>query len=269
VNSLPDFDLKGVSTTTLWTLNERAAEAARPDSAFTDPVAIELHSKIDYDWAKFGKPSQPAGVRSAVFDSVIRRFLEDHPGAPVVALGEGLQTTYWRVADPDVIWYSIDLQPVVDIREALLPAADNLRHIACSALDRSWMEEVPTGRPAFISVEGLLMYFSFDEVRDLLRDLAAAFPGGQLAMDSIPRWYSNRTLKGAELTPGYNTPPMPVHFTVPTLRKFCADIPGIVDVQELMPVMGRKGYGSPVAHALAKLPVVRDLRPSMALLTFA
>ena len=34
--------LDGVSETTLWTLYQRAAEAARPDCVLHDPMAVEL-----------------------------------------------------------------------------------------------------------------------------------------------------------------------------------------------------------------------------------
>jgi hypothetical protein len=30
----------------------------------------------------------------------------------------------------------------------------------------------------------------------VFRDCAARFPGGQMMFDSIPRWFSNRTLTG-------------------------------------------------------------------------
>ena len=43
----------------------------------------------------------------------------------------------------------------------------------------------------------------------LIRDCAARFPGGQMMFDSIPHWFSRRTLKGLKLSDRYITPPMP------------------------------------------------------------
>jgi O-methyltransferase involved in polyketide biosynthesis len=44
--------LDGVSATTLWTLHNRATEAARPGGQLEDPLAVELYAAIDYDYLK-------------------------------------------------------------------------------------------------------------------------------------------------------------------------------------------------------------------------
>ncbi|KQU36387.1 MULTISPECIES: class I SAM-dependent methyltransferase [unclassified Rhodococcus (in: high G+C Gram-positive bacteria)] len=268
MDGIYEADLQGVSTTTLWTLNERATEAARTDSDFSDPVAVDLHSRIDYPWGKFGKPTQPAAVRAVAFDHAIRQFRQRHPDAVVVALGEGLQTSYWRLQDPSLAWYTVDLQPVIDMREALLPEADNVHNVALSALDRTWMDAVPAGVPTFVSAEGLLMYFTFDEVRDLVADLAARFPGGQLAFDSIPKWFSKKTISGLKLTDDYRVPPMPTHFTVAEARAFLSTIPGIASVEEMMPRSGRLLWSSPIALKMAQWPIIKSARPNMVLVQF-
>ncbi|WP_214634927.1 hypothetical protein [Nonomuraea sp. NEAU-A123] len=39
-------------------------------------------------------------LRALTLDTAIRAYLDQHPAATVVALGEGLQTTYWRLGGP-------------------------------------------------------------------------------------------------------------------------------------------------------------------------
>ena len=95
-----------------------------------------------------------------------RRTWRAHPKAAVVALAEGLQTSFWRLdaaglAD-DVTWYSIDLPPVIALRETLLPHDDRIVNIAQSALDRSWMDQVDATDGVFITAEGLFMYLDPD-----------------------------------------------------------------------------------------------------------
>ena len=87
--------LDGVSATTLWTLRNRATEAKRSDAVIRDPRAVALLDAIDYDYDKFGRPSQVHALRALAFDTTTRAYLTAHPKAAVVALAEGLQTSFW------------------------------------------------------------------------------------------------------------------------------------------------------------------------------
>ena len=194
--------LDGVAATCLWTLRNRAEESRPPGSAFADPLAERLQRRISYDYARFGKPDQIHPLRAVALDFAIRAYLDRHPHATVVALGEGLQTTYWRLGRPDVDWLSVDLPPVVDLRRRLLPAEPRMTAFGGSALDRSWLEVPDPARGVFISAEGLFMYLGRDEVFALIADCAARFPGGRLFFDSIPPWISRRTLRGGRRSRG-------------------------------------------------------------------
>src|SRR5690349_21151469 len=136
--------LDGVSATTLWTLYNRGTEAKRPDGVIRDPLAVALFDAISYDYRKFGSPGQPHALRARAFDDATCGYLRTHPKASVVALAEGLQTSLWRLdaagMAKELNWYSIDLPPVVALREQLLPDDDRIVALAQSALDRSWMD---------------------------------------------------------------------------------------------------------------------------------
>ena len=93
--------LTGVSETALLTLNVRAREARRRDAIIDDPMAIKLHDSIDYDFSKFGLSNrQDVALRALAFDNNAHRYLAAHPSATVVALAEGLQTSFWRLDAP-------------------------------------------------------------------------------------------------------------------------------------------------------------------------
>jgi len=89
--------LDGVSATTLWTLRNRAVEAKRSDGVIRDPWAITVFDAIDYDYDKFGRASQFHALRARTFDAAARDYLATHPKASVVALAEGLQTSFSRL----------------------------------------------------------------------------------------------------------------------------------------------------------------------------
>ena len=232
-----------VSATTLWTLHNRSTEARRSDGVLRDPWAVTLYDRISYDYLKFGKPNQSHGLRAAAFDEVMRHYLTTHPRASVVALAEGLQTSFWRldaagVAD-ELTWYSIDLAPVMALREQLLPHDDRIVALAQSALDRSWMDRVDPSDGVFITAEGLLMYLLPDDALGLIRDCAARFPGGRMMFDSIPPFFSRRTLKGLKLTDRYTTPPMPFAMTPDDGVALAEAIPGVRSARDIAMPPGR------------------------------
>jgi O-methyltransferase involved in polyketide biosynthesis len=262
--------LDGVSATSLWTLRNRAVEAARDDAVIDDPWAVRLYEAIDYDYDRFGKPSQTHALRALAIDRAITAYLAQHPRATVVVLGEGLQTTYWRLGRPDVDWLSVDLAPVIELRETLLPKEPRITSLAMSALDRSWLDRVDPANGVFVCAEGLFMYLDPAEVRSLIVDCARRFPGGQLFFDSIPQWFSGLSLRGLKLTPRYTVPPMPFSFSMSEAARLPQQIPEVASARDVPLPMGHRGlWKSRLFRVAAELPVVRDWRPALTVLTFA
>ena len=154
--------LTGVSETALMTLYGRAHQASQPDPIIDDPMAVKLVASIDFDFEKFGRKGQEMALRSLAVDQCAIRYLAKHPEATVVALAEGFQTSFWRLdsALPDgrFRWVSLDLAPVIEMRQRLLPNSPRVTHLAQSALDYTWMDKIDSSNGVFISAEGLLMY---------------------------------------------------------------------------------------------------------------
>ena len=273
--------LDGVSATTLWTLHNRGTEAKRPDGVIRDPWAVTLFDAISYDYLKFGKPNQWHALRAAAFDGVMRDYLTAHPKASVVALAEGLQTSFWRLdaagCANELTWYSIDLPPVMALREQLLAHDDRIVPLAQSALDRSWMDRVdgaagpPTSDTAsngvFITAEGLLMYLEPDDALGLIRDCAARFPGGRMMFDSIPPFFSRRTLKGLNLSDRYTAPRMPFGMTPDEGLALADTVPGVRSARDIK-LPRCRGIWKLMASPLLDRGVLRRHRPSMTLLEF-
>jgi O-methyltransferase involved in polyketide biosynthesis len=265
--------LDGVSATTLWTLHNRGTEAKRSDGVIRDPWAVTLFDAISYDFRKFGKPNQSHGLRAVAFDAAASDYLRTHPKASVVALAEGLQTSFWRlqragVAD-QLTWYSVDLPPVMALREKLLPTDERIVSLAQSALDLSWMDHVDDSHGVFITAEGLLMYLEPDDALGLIRACAARFPGGQMMFDSIPDWLSRRTLKGLKLSDRYTTPPMPFSLSPDEALALAGRIPGVRAAHDRAQPTGRGLLWKLAAWPfLDRFGFYRRNRPSYTLLQF-
>jgi O-methyltransferase involved in polyketide biosynthesis len=260
--------LDGVSETALLTLHQRATEAARPDGIIDDPMAIALRDSIDYDYHHFGRTHQATALRALAFDNASREFLATHPRATVVALAEGLQTSFWRLDNRELNWLSVDLEPIVQLRRPLLPASDRLRYRGQSALDHSWLDEVDGGNGVLITAEGLFQYLQRDEVFDLITACAKRFRGGQLVFDSIP-WllsrYSRR--RGFKLSENYTTPSMPFWFTANHYTEL-RSIDGIRAVRELPAPAGRGRFLRRAIPLAYRIPVLSRLRAPTTLVEF-
>jgi O-methyltransferase involved in polyketide biosynthesis len=262
--------LDGVSATTLWTLRNRATEASRPDAVIDDPWAIRLYQSISYDYDRFGTPNQSHALRARAFDKAIGKYLSRYPGATVVALGEGLQTTYWRLGRPDVDWITVDLESVIDLRAELLPHEPRMSGLRMSALDRAWLDHVDPSGGVFVCAEGLFMYFDRTKVVSLIADCARRFPGGQIIFDSIHPEFSKRTLEGVRMSDRYTMPPMPFSLTASEAVRLRREIPQIAKARDVMMPPGRgREWKLRSFRPYVNSPWVRSQRPSITLFTFA
>ncbi len=256
--------LSGLAETMLWPLYGRTAEARRPDARLLDPYAVRIADAIDYDYARsFGKPDFGHVMRALCIDSLLRQWLSHHPGGQVVALGEGLETQFYRVDDGKVRWLSVDLPEAISVRGRFIPDTARHRNLACSALDFRWMEAVDPSGGVFITLAGLLMYLPPDEVRRLIAAIAARFPKAEMAFDTIPHWAVQKSLNGWKKTAHYTVPPMPWGLDRNERNTLKQWHPNIAEVRE-SPYPGGRGFFYGVAlPLLLKLPGLRNKMPTV------
>ena len=265
--------LSGVSETALLTLNARAREARRPDAVIDDPMAIALVDSIRFDFAKFGTARQGMALRARAFDIQTLSYLDHHPAATVVALAEGLQTSFWRLdaalPDGQFRWLTVDLPPIIDVRTRLLPPSPRVTVRAQSALDYTWMESVDTSGPVFITAEGLLMYLQPGQALGLITECAKRFPGGQLLFDLPPDWFSIVSRYGG-LRPSlrYRVPPMPFSLSASQAADLVNTVPGVRAVRDLRLPPGRGSLFNAAATFAYRAPLFEPLRPCLTLLEF-
>jgi O-methyltransferase involved in polyketide biosynthesis len=181
---LVPVDLSGVPETLLGNLGRRAA-AARI-GALKDPVAIEVVDRLDYDFAGFARGARLHAVRVGTFDEAVRRFLGSYPRGTVVALGEGLETQFWRVDNGQLRWLTVDLLETMELRHRLLPDGPRQSSRGGSALDLSWVDGLDPSDPILVTAEGLLPYFRGDQVHRLIAGIAERLPGSLLVFDVVP-----------------------------------------------------------------------------------
>ena len=202
-------ELAGVPETLLWTLWHRAIESRRDDAVLDDPKALELVDEIDYPFAErfgeIGLIAQWQALRAKRFDIEIRRFLAAHPDGTVVALGEGLETQFWRVDNGRVRWLTVDVPETIEVRERLLSHGERQTVLAQSAFDETWMDAVDAANGVLITAQGLLMYFEYADVERLVAAMRRRFPGGTLIFDAVRGALAKRSREPRG--DGYQPPP--------------------------------------------------------------
>ncbi len=260
--------LKGVAETSLWTTYYRAVEGGHPQSVLPDSAAVDLVERIDFPFeerfggADVGTLAQAQGLRTRRFDEEVQAHLREHPGGTVVALGEGLETQFWRIDDEHVQWIGLDLPEVVELREAMLPADPRQRNIAASVLDESWMDEIDPREKLLFTAQGLLMYLRPSDVYGLIRRLAQRFPGSSLVFDGVPLWYSSRTIRGQIVTDsGFQVPEMLWGLGRDERVLLRSGIPGVADVRETRLDRGRGILFGEIVPAVSEIPGARHRLP--------
>ena len=180
-----------VQETLLIPLYYRALESRRGKQAILkDDLAEQLVKHIDYDFSKLNKAKLSklgCVVRGRYYDNITRNFILSHENAVVVNVGCGLDTRYQRILEHDkAVFYEVDLPEVMALRHQLIsePAGDH--YLTASLLDVEWMDDLrqkhPDGHFIFI-VEGVLMYFYEEQVKQFVTRIAERFGGGMLCFD--------------------------------------------------------------------------------------
>ena len=191
------YDFNSVQATNFMPLWGRAKYSEDNPELLQDPVAVDLMNriqkdlKLDYSLIEktHKKRVEYFGViflaRARNMDDALKNYLSTYPECTVVNLGIGLETNYFRCDNYQLQWYDIDFPDVIAFRKKYLPESDRYHYLAQSVLDFSWMNKIKFAREKgiFIIAGGLFMYFTMEEISNLLTIMAEKFPSGELIFD--------------------------------------------------------------------------------------
>jgi O-methyltransferase involved in polyketide biosynthesis len=190
--------LKDVPETLLYPLKSRYIETKKKHGVISDPKSVEILDALDYDPTRtklFVISQVGACLRTIIIDEQVTKLLESSADAIVVNIGCGLDTRFPRVDNGRVLWFDLDLPEAIALRRRFFTETDRQRFIAKSALDPSWTDEIPKGRPVLFVVEGLSFYFTEEENRNMLKIIQDHFPGSHCLIEIMAAWYVNRVIK--------------------------------------------------------------------------
>ena len=245
-------DLSGVPETLLWNLGRRAAAARTDASLLEDPLAIEVAGRLQYNFTGASRGARWHAVRVATFDAAVRRFLNQHPAGTVAALGEGLETQFWRLDNGRMHWLTVDLPAALDLRRQVLPEGPRQRSYAGSVLDLGWLDQLDPAEPVLVTAQGLLPYFQQNQVHELIVAIAERLPGSSFVFDAVPEKMAEFARKMPDRESDQAVELWSWLFSLKE-RAAISQIPGVSGVRDLVPPLAR-GVVPLTLRAVRRLP---------------
>jgi methyltransferase (TIGR00027 family) len=184
-----------ISQTAYYTLGVRAWDAPRAKPLCGDSFAARLMDDQAREiWRRFQRhhwPNAGNATRHRIIDDHLRDELHSDPGARVVVIGAGFDTRAFRL--PGGRWIEVDDPTIISHKEARLPAVGAPNPLVRVPIDFEQeslaAKLAPFAGPerAHIVIEGVLMYLTDAQRRELLAILRNVFPRHTVYCDLMRR----------------------------------------------------------------------------------
>ena len=162
--------------------------------SFVSKKGIILHdAKAEEIWAKEGFElkgrskskwlAYNMAMRARVFDDWTGSMLEKDPYSVVLHIGCGLDSRCLRVKQNFRTWVDCDLPDVLDIRKQYYQETPFYHMTALDASDPGQISQLPDGDTAVVILEGLSMYLTNAQLKELIKTLRQKYMNINILMD--------------------------------------------------------------------------------------
>ena len=187
------IQIQGVSETMLQTLHARAAYSKQKNAKFHDDKAVEIVSRMDYDFSFAGDDALMSNgviARTILLDRMVGDFIRKNPNATVINIACGMDTRAYRLKIGSTVrWYNIDLPETIEVRRRFLEENGHISMIAKSAMDERWADEIEEAKGrVLVIIEGLVMYLSEQDVKQILSIISRRFERAEVIMEVMNPW---------------------------------------------------------------------------------
>jgi O-methyltransferase involved in polyketide biosynthesis len=171
-----------IQETALIPLAIKASETARPDARIKDLKAKEIIDTLGVDVSKYDPFLSHEGVvaRTIMFRNQLKALLKKYPDALCINLGCGFDDKFSQVDNGRLQWYDVDLPDQIAVRRKVYVDRERCTMLDGSALDGEWTKQLPKSKMNIIVMEGVLEYFSKEQVKTCLNMLCDSFEHGFL-----------------------------------------------------------------------------------------
>ena len=177
-----------VSKTMLLTLQAKALEGSQKNRLFIDQKAEEIMKQVPIMVNVSFFDRIGVCLRTKYFDDCCKNFIKNHEHPVIIQLGCGLDDRQGRIGAEDIPFLSVDFLDVITLRQEFFEETVTSQMIADSILDDKWIqivkEQYPKGDYLFI-IEGVLMYFNANDIKELATKLEREFHQYECYFDTL------------------------------------------------------------------------------------
>ena len=139
---------------------------------------FELRGKSKSKWLAYYM-----GIRAAVFDEWVKEQMCADGDAVVIQIGCGMDSRVLRVGTMDRRWYDVDFPEVIEERKRYYSESADYQMLAADVRNPQWLANIPESKSAIVVMEGVSMYLTTEERKQLTANLCACFERVSLLMD--------------------------------------------------------------------------------------
>ena len=171
-----DLKFGDVQETALIPLAIKASETARADARIKDEVAKKIIDTLGVDVSKFDGFMSHEGViaRTILFRDKLKELIAKYPDA--------------QVDNGKITWFDVDLADQIAVRRKVFEDSERCKMLDGDALDGFWTEQIPKDRQIIVILEGVMEYFSKEQVKTCLNMLCTSFKEGILLVELHSKW---------------------------------------------------------------------------------
>jgi O-methyltransferase involved in polyketide biosynthesis len=177
-----ELQIGDIQETALITLAIRASETARSNARIKDYLAKEIIDTLGVEFSQYDHFMSHEGVvaRTIMYKNQLQELIDQYPDALCVNLGCGFDDKFVQVDNGQIMWYDVDLPDILSIRRKVCKDRERCVMKEGSALESDWTKGLPQRSTNIIVMEGVLEYFTKEQVETCLNILCDSFEHGYL-----------------------------------------------------------------------------------------
>ncbi|MCR5785336.1 MAG: class I SAM-dependent methyltransferase [Eubacterium sp.] len=177
-----DLKFGDIQETALIPLAIKASETTRPNARIKDEKAKEIIETLGVDVSKYDPFLSHEGVvaRTIMYRDMLKKLIKEYPNALCINLGCGFDDKFSQVDNGKITWFDVDLPDQIAVRRKVYSDSERCKMMEGSALEGGWTNNLPKSEMNIIVMEGVLEYFSKEQVKICLNMLCDNFEHGYL-----------------------------------------------------------------------------------------
>ena len=147
-----------------------------------DLKAKEIIDTLGVDVSQYDPFMSHEGVvaRTIMYSNQLQELIKQYPDALCINLGCGFDDKFVQVDNGEIVWYDVDLPDIMSVRRKIYQDRERCIMRDGSALESDWTKGLPKRSTTIVVMEGVLEYFTKEQVTTCLNMLCDSFEHGFL-----------------------------------------------------------------------------------------